>query len=85
MSDDRAAISLAHDRLIEALTFYALPGTYHAIAFMPDPPAGEFAEDFDENHGDNFYQRAMPGSRARAALNAWWELVTPADDAEVTA
>lgn len=55
--------------LREALTFYADPGTYHAIGFFFDPPCGAFDDDFSEDHGDSFYKRAMPGKRARAALD----------------
>jgi hypothetical protein len=57
-----------NQRLREALAFYADPGTYHACAFYFDPPTGGFDEDFDEDHGDEFYDRPMPGKTARAAL-----------------
>lgn len=70
-----ALIAAAHDALIDALAFYADPGTYHAVAFFFDPPCGGFDEDFDAEHGDDFYDRDMPGKRARAALKAWSELV----------
>lgn len=66
-------LAAAHDAVMEALLFYAMPGTYHAIAFVPDQPAGEFMDDFSDDHGDNFYQRPMPGDRARAAVRAWTE------------
>jgi hypothetical protein len=56
------------DRMREALEFYADPENYHAIAFLPNRPCGEFAEDFDENHGHPDYDRPMPGKRAREAL-----------------
>jgi len=56
------------DQLGDALEFYADPGTYHAISFMFDPPCGGFDTDFDEEHGDKFYERPMPGKRARKAL-----------------
>jgi hypothetical protein len=55
-------------RLREALVMYADPESYHAIAFYFDRPCGEFADDFSEDHGNSFYQRPMPGARARAAL-----------------
>jgi len=54
--------------LLEALAFYADPSTYHASAISPDPPCGEFWEDFSEDHGDAFYNRPMPGKRARDAI-----------------
>lgn len=72
-------IAAAHDALIAALAFYADPGTYHAAAFWFDPPTGGFDEDFDENHGDDFYERPMPGAQARAALAKWFEATRAAD------
>lgn len=61
----------AFEEVMSALAFYAEPATYHAIAFVPDLPAGAFVGDFDESHGDNWYDRPMPGARARAAMEAW--------------
>lgn len=55
--------------LILALEFYADPETYHAIGFFPDRPCGDFMEDFSEDHGDDFYDRPMPGKRARDVLS----------------
>lgn len=52
------------DELAEALGFYADPETYFAIGFLPDPPCGEFMEDFD--HTEEL--GVKPGHRARAAL-----------------
>jgi len=57
------------DRLREALAFYADPGTYHAVAFLFDRPCGGFEEDFSRDHGDDFYERSMPGKTAREALS----------------
>ena len=51
-----------------ALEFYADPGTYHGCAFMFDRPTGGFDEDFSEDHGDDFYDYAKPGKKAREAL-----------------
>lgn len=48
--------------LVEALAFYALPETYHAISILTDPPCGEFAEDFSDN---NDYDYPKPGKLAR--------------------
>ena len=56
------------ERLTEALYFYADPDTYFAIAFWFDPPCGDFQDDFSEDHGNSFYNRAMPGKLARAVL-----------------
>jgi hypothetical protein len=55
-------------QLRAALVMYADPSSYHAIFFMPDRPCGWFIDDFSEDHGDDFYDRPMPGARARAAL-----------------
>lgn len=54
--------------LIDALRFYASASTYHAMEVLSDQPAGEFADDFSDDHGDEFYQRAMPGKLARETL-----------------
>ena len=48
---------------VETLAFYMSPDTYHAIAFIPDPPCGEFMDDFKKVDG-----RARPGKRARLAF-----------------
>lgn len=57
----RASLAVA-EAVIE---FYADPESYHAVAFMADPPAGGFADDFDQEHGHEDYPRPMPGKRAR--------------------
>lgn len=54
--------------LIDALRFYASAQTYHAVTVLADRPAGEFADDFSEDHGDEYYERAMPGKLARETL-----------------
>jgi len=54
----------------EALAFYADAETYHAIAFLPDYPCGEFIDDFSEDHGDEHYDRPMPGKRARDCIRS---------------
>jgi len=55
--------------LAEALSFYADPESYHAIAFIGDPPCGEFSDDFsDVDH--YHYDRPMPGKLARETLDA---------------
>lgn len=67
--DERARHAEAdNERLRAALEFYADPQSYHAIAFLVDRPAGGFADDFDDEHGDEFYERPMPGKTARRAL-----------------
>lgn len=35
---------------VEALGFYADPESYFAVAIAGDPPCGDFAYDFDEQH-----------------------------------
>jgi hypothetical protein len=78
MTSGRGAeeIALAHDRLVAALAFYASPDTYFAIGFFPDPPCGEFMDDFSE-HGYEDYppEDVRPGKRARQALSEWEALV----------
>lgn len=62
---------LENARLGAAVSFYANPDTYFAIAFFPDPPCGEFMNDFsdaDEWAQVGPYGRDMPGRLARAAL-----------------
>jgi len=46
--------------LSESLFFYANPDTYFAIGFVPDPPCGDFINDFDNT--------GKPGSNARKTL-----------------
>jgi hypothetical protein len=50
---------------VKALGFYADPGTYAAIGFLPDPPCGDFLDDFEDTELGR-----KPGKRARAALAA---------------
>jgi hypothetical protein len=54
--------------LIEALKFYADPENYFAIAFFPDPPCGEFINDFSETENG-----LRPGKKAREVLNAIYD------------
>ncbi len=63
----RAATSAeAVKALVDALAFYADPATYFAIGFLPDPPCGDFMDDFDATElGEK------PGKAARAALAAY--------------
>lgn len=63
-ADERAKMQ----PLIEALEFYADPATYHALSVWADPPCGDFVNDYSEDHGDDFYDRPMPGKTAREAL-----------------
>lgn len=56
------------ERMREALEFYADPDTYFGMSIICDPPCGDFYRDFDEDHGNDFYDRAMPGKQARDAL-----------------
>jgi hypothetical protein len=51
-------------KLVKALEFYADPDTYYAIGFFPDPPCGDFIEDFDELR--------KPGARARKVLEEYY-------------
>jgi hypothetical protein len=67
MRDRLAAKDARIAELEETLAFYADAETYHAIAFLADPPCGEFMDDFSDDHGDD-YDRPMPGRRARSTL-----------------
>ena len=62
------------ETLEETLWFYADPGTYFAIAFFPDPPCGEFMDDFEEPNPElemwDGIPSPKPGKRARASLSA---------------
>lgn len=49
--------------VIEALGFYADPDTYFAVAFLSDPPCGDFMTDISSVDG-----KVEPGNRARRAL-----------------
>jgi hypothetical protein len=57
--------------MITVLQFYAAPESYHAVAFDADAPAGGFASDFSKDHGDEFYNREMPGQAARSILRRY--------------
>jgi hypothetical protein len=50
--------------LVEALAFYADTDTYCAIGIFPDPPCGDFINDFDEHK--------KPGARARKTLRIYF-------------
>lgn len=56
------------EALKTALEFYADPATYFGIAFIGDPPCGEFQDDFEEIETDWNPKDFKPGKRARAAL-----------------
>ena len=61
--------SASREALLDAVRFYADPESYHAIMILPDRPAGAFADDFSDDHGHEFYDREMPGKKAREVLN----------------
>lgn len=65
---DHERLSAERVVLQDALAFYGDPQTYHAVAFLFDPPCGGFDDDFDEEHGEPFYDRPMPGKLARETL-----------------
>lgn len=67
-ADEIERLEAERDRLREALSFYASPDTYAAIAVFPDPPCGDFMEDFSEDEFTEGYGRPMPGATARRAL-----------------
>lgn len=53
------------NKLVNTVGFYADPEHYHAIAFLPDNPAGEFMTDFADNDD---YDYPKPGARARKTV-----------------
>jgi hypothetical protein len=55
-------------KLSAALGFYADPDSYFAIGIFPDHPCGNFINDFDNEHGNDQYDRPMPGRYARMVL-----------------
>lgn len=55
-------------KAVNALTFYADPSTYVAIGFFPDPPNGDFMEDFGETGLEDTQWGVRPGELARKTL-----------------
>lgn len=68
MMDEIDRLRADRIKLIDALAFYGDAQTYHAITFWFDPPCGGFEDDFDDEHGEPFYDREMPGKLARETL-----------------
>lgn len=64
-------LTAENNALAAALDFYANPESYHGIAFMGDPPCGEFGNDFSADHGHSYYDREMPGHKARTVLRVY--------------
>ena len=58
------------EALLDALWFYADPGTYFGVAIWCDPPTGGYEDDFDDNFQDDFIDREVPGKRARDFLRS---------------
>ncbi len=54
-------------QMVEVLEFYANPETYFAMGFLPDPPCGEFVDDFSAV--DELGMK--PGKKARAILDKY--------------
>lgn len=54
---------------IKALQMYGNPDSYYAIAFLYDPPCGEFRDDFSNVDKSWQYNRKMPGKLARKTLD----------------
>jgi hypothetical protein len=57
--------------LLVALSMYADPDSYFAIAIWGDEPCGEFADDYGPDDEFPDYDRPMHGKLARDALRAW--------------
>jgi hypothetical protein len=60
-----AAVQKSYPDILDALHFYADPETYFAISLIPDPPCGDFIEDFSETPELGM----KPGKKAREVLN----------------
>ena len=73
MTDHNLVAKLAaFEQVLCALAFYADPDTYFAIGIFPDPPCGDFMEDYSEHGSDDYpHGDQRPGKRAREALAAW--------------
>jgi hypothetical protein len=54
--------------LTKALLFYANPETYFALAVLADPPCGDFARDYSDDHGHPELDGDRYGKCAREAL-----------------
>jgi hypothetical protein len=68
LHDHRRALTLLKEARA-ALRFYADPMTYFAIGFFPDPPCGEFWDDFEDIvREEDGAERRVPGKLARATL-----------------
>jgi hypothetical protein len=65
MSIYYASMSETNALILETLIFYADPETYFAVGIFPDPPCGEFMNDFSDTD-----MGFKPGRQARAALDA---------------
>jgi hypothetical protein len=55
--------------LVYVAEFYADPMTYFAIGFLPDPPSGDFMEDFGDVVRNDGVGVVVPGKRARKILD----------------
>jgi len=60
-----ALLENQNKKLVECLEFYADPGTYFAIGFFPDPPNGDFMNDFSETSELGM----KPGKMARELID----------------
>jgi len=65
------------EALVDGLSFYAEPDTYHAISFFVDPPCGDFYKDVSEDEYTVEYNRPMPGKLARKTLTSFVEKYKP--------
>ena len=66
--DEKAKLHDILCRVVKVLSFYADPETYFAIGFFPDPPCGEFVDDFDEDYKHDDMSGPRPGKRAREMM-----------------
>lgn len=67
---DGTQAELDAQELLDALWFYADPGTYFACALWFDPPTGGFDTDIADDFEDEFIDREVPGLRARNVMRS---------------
>jgi hypothetical protein len=64
LQKENRKLNMIGSKLIRCLDFYANPETYFAVAFIHDPPSGDFMNDFSKTN-----LGYKPGKRARKVLD----------------
>lgn len=63
------------DILADGLAFYADPETYFAVMIVADPPAGEFVNDYSDDHGHPQLDGDRYGKKARGSIRKVEEII----------